>query len=238
MTQPNRRNVLQAFAWSVALSALGMPVGLSASGRSVSFPTRPILLKRVLERGLGGGASLVVTREWECRFLGRGRGARIEARQVDVGVRAPAALAALAEVERRREVTGLFPMTLDPAGAIVGWPEGEASVKLAVARAARLIEESAAAPAEANDAQRRLAEIGKTAASLVSQVPRDLFFPRTGSRTERRKLNLAGGLEGTYEVTISATARNGSGLLQRSERRIVTRIGDSARVSRESWSIA
>lgn len=238
MSQASRRNVLNALGWCAALPALSISIPLAARARSVRFPERPLRLRRELERGLGGGASLLVTREWECRFSALESGARIEARQLAVTVDAPPPLASLAEIERKREVTGLFPMTLDSNGVIVGWPEGDASIQHAVERASRLIEERAREQNASQDVRRQLAEIGRTAASLVSQVPRDLFFPQAGKRSESRALDLPGGAEGSYEVSVSVSAEPASGLLRQSERRIVTRIGDSARVSRETWAIA
>jgi hypothetical protein len=230
--------VLNAIGWGLVLPALALPVRLAAKQQIRVFPAGPIRLRRELERGLGGGASLIVTRDWECRFFANREGARIEGRQVDVSVMAPPALAALAEIERKREVSGLFPLKLDRGGAIVGWPSGEANVARAVERAAREIDKKAVEQSAQADAKRYVAEIGRTAAELVSQVPRDLFYPQTGKRTETRSLDLPGGEKGSYEITIFAKSRRSDGLLETSERRIVTRIGGSARVSRETWTIA
>lgn len=220
------------------MPALALPASLSAKAGAVSFPTDRIRLRRTLERGLGDGKAVIVTREWDCRFVRLSIGARIDGQQVAVSVDTPKALAALADIERKREVSGLFPMELDRSGAIVGWSDQNANIAQAVAQAAREIDRKAMEQSAQADVRRYLAELGKTAASLVSQVPRDLFFPAPGKRSESRKLALPGGGTGTYEVTISATARTSDGLLAQSERRIVTRIADSTRVSRETWSVA
>lgn len=238
MTQTSRRDVLKAAGWGLALPVLALPVRLAAVEGRVTFPTAPVILKRELERSLGGGGAVAVTRIWECRFAVMPEGARIDARQIDVSVSAPAGLSALAEIERRRDVAGLFPMRLDRAGIIVGWEGRSAGIQRAVEEAASAIERKALEQSAEKDARRYVAEIGSKAAALVSQVPRDLFFPQTGERSELRTLDLPGGGTGSYEVTISATARKEDGLLERSERRIVTRIADSARVSREVWSLA
>lgn len=236
MTQTSRRDVLHAIGWGVALPALALPVRLAASEGRVSFPDSPITLTRELERSLGGGAAVTVARTWECRFNPMSGGATIDARQIEVSVEAPPALAALAKIERSREVTCLFPMELDMSGAIVGWADGDTDLQRAVEEAARAIDLKALEQSAETDAKRYVAEIGKKAAALVSQVPRDLFFPQTGERSELRTLDLPGGGKGSYEVTISATARASDGLLDKSERRIVTRVGGSERVSRETWS--
>lgn len=220
------------------MPALALPASLSAKAGAVSFPTDRIRLRRTLERGLGDGKAVIVTREWDCRFVRLSTGARIDGQQVAVSVDTPKALAALADIERKREVSGLFPMELDRSGAIVGWSDQNANIAQAVAQASREIDRKAMEQSAQADVRRYLAELGKTAASLVSQVPRDLFFPAPGKRSESRKLALPGGGTGTYEVTISASARTSDGLLAQSERRIVTRIGGSTRVSRETWSVA
>lgn len=238
VTGRSRRHVLNTIGWGLALPALALPASLSAKAGPVTFPTGRIRLRRTLERGLGDGKAVIVTREWDCRFVRLSTGAKIDGQQVAVSVETPPALTALADIERKREVAGLFPMELDRSGAIVGWSDENASIAQAVAQASREIDRKAMQQAAEADVKRYLAELGKTAASLVSQVPRDLFFPAPGKRSESRKLALPGGGTGTYEVTISASARTSDGLLAQSERRIVTRIADSTRVSRETWSVA
>lgn len=227
-----------AIGWGMALPLLGLPVGLSARNRSASFPSAPIRLTRILERGLGDGKALIVTRVWECRFSRVATGARIEARQVDVDVVAPPVLSALADFEAKREVTGLFPMSLDESGLIVDWSGQETSVDRAVDLARRELAHGQLTASEKQNAARYIAEMGRIAAELVSKVPRDLFFPETGTREEQRELELPGGSKGRYELTIAASAQGSGGLLKQSERRIVTRIGQSSRVSRETWSVA
>ncbi|MBX7541554.1 hypothetical protein [Qipengyuania sphaerica] len=233
----SRRNAMAAMAASVALAGLGAPVGLAARGGPVRFPKGPVRLRRVLERGLGDGISLTVSRDWECHFLASQNGASIRARQVLVDVDAPQALAALAQLEKAREVAGLFPMQLDDSGLIVGWAGQAIDLDKAVVAARRAIDGKKLAGSGAQEAKRYVAEMGKTAAELVSQVPRDLFYPHPGQRHEKRALDLPNGAKGTYELTVEARTAAGSGLLDTSERRIVTRIGDSTRISRESWSI-
>ncbi|MBT8428007.1 MAG: hypothetical protein KJO02_08255, partial [Erythrobacter sp.] len=188
MTGLNRRHILSTIGWSLVLPALALPASLSARAVSVSFPTDRFRLRRTLERGLGDGKAVIVSREWDCRFVKLAAGAKIDGQQVAVSVETPPALAALADIERRREVTGLFPMELDRSGAIVGWPDDNASIAQAVEQASREIDRKAMEQATQADVRRYLAELGKTTASLVSQVPRDLFFPAPGKRSESRKL--------------------------------------------------
>lgn len=225
-----------AIAASLALPLLGLPVRGAAMSK-VSFPQWPVRLTRRLERGLGDGASLIVSRTWECRFELAGSGATIAARQMAVDVVAPPALSALAEIERRREASGLFPMQLDASGAIVGWSQNQTDLDHAVAAARAAIESKDLQARQEDDAKRYVAAMGRTAAAVVSQVPRDLLFPRAGERREERALDLPGGGKGMYELTVRASAQPASGLLKSSERHIVTRVGQSSRTSSESWSI-
>lgn len=238
MGNSNRRSVLAALGASFALAGLATPVRLVARQRRISFPQEPLTLRRTLERELGRGAAIVVTRDWQVSFTPSAVGAKVEARQIACTVETPPVLAALAKVERERKVTGLFPMELDKDGQIAasGRSQG-AGIEAAIEAASRTIAESAVDRSQLRDAKAYLATIGNTAAELVSQVPRDLFFPETGSRTQTRELDLPEGLKGTYEITVSAQACRELGLLLQSERRIVTRIGDTARTAREQWSI-
>ncbi len=239
MKDCNRRTAIGALAAGLAMPLLGAPLKLAARGQPIAFPARPVLLSRELERDLGQHESVLVVRTWDCSFAQIGAGAAIAAKQVASRVTAPPALAALAEIERDRKVSGLFPMQLDRAGLIVGWPdEGKSGIEPAVAHALERLEALDLSHAEDADARRYFAEIGKTAAALVSQVPRDLFFPAEGRSSDKRAMTLPDGTSGSYEVTIEARAKPSSGLLDYSEKRIVTRIGGSERTARERWSIA
>ena len=238
MTHGDRRSALAAIGSVMALAGLGQPLRAATRTSPVRFPDEPVQLQRVLMRSLGAESSITVSRTWECRFASTAEGARIEARQIAVDVQAPAGLAALAQLERKREVTGLFPMTLDATGMMTGWAGGTADLQTAVAAARRIIESRELDGPSMQHASRYVADMGRIAADLVSQVPRDLFFPEPGEKRQERALDLPGGGKGHYELIISARACAQSGLLERSDRRIVTRIGDSLRTSSERWSIA
>ena len=230
--------MIAALGAGMALAGLGVPVRLAAKAGPVAFPSKPFTLRRILRRDLNGGAAIVVTRDWQGRFEQAGAGARVIATQIACTVDTPPVLAALARIERDREVTGLFPMDLSSDGQIVAWAQAQPiGIQAAVNAAEKAIVNSTLDRAELSGAKAYLASIGQTAAALVSQVPRDLFFPETGSRTQVRDLELPEGLTGSYEITVSATASGPAGLLEHSERRIVTRIGDSSRTALESWDI-
>ena len=238
METNNRRYVLAGMAAAVSLPLLGMPVRSAARSREVTFPSRPVTLRRELERQLGDGASLRVVRDWQVTFQAVAAGATVSGRQQMCEVDVPPPLQALGDIERKREVTGLFPMTLSAQGLITIWTDPEpVSIASAVRQASRAIEKSSLASADIRDAKGYFARIGKMAAQFVSKVPRDLFFPEAGQRRETRNLKLPDGMTGSYEVTIEADARASDGLLVSSERRIVTRIGDSSRLARERWTL-
>lgn len=233
-----RRQALKAIGWAAALPLMAMTRPLHARVDRARFPAGRLTLTRVLERGLGDGKALTVTRSWECTFTLHNKGARISARQTDVQVDAPAPLSALADFEKRRTVTGLFPMLLDDRGLIVDWSGEGASIDRAVELAREKLEAGQLAASDRADAARYMAEMGRVAASVISSVPRDLFYPTTANQYEQRNIDLPGGGVGSYELTLKAETQGNSGLLHRSERRIVTRIGGSSRASREEWSIA
>ncbi|MBX7458710.1 hypothetical protein K3152_10680 [Qipengyuania sp. 1NDH17] len=234
----NRRAILAGIAAGASLSLLSLPVRLAAAPRGITFPEGRFILRRELERGLGGGAAIVVTRNWECSFDQIGAGASVRGTQGRCDVKAPPALAALAEMERSRKVTGLFPMKLDNEGHIFDWGgRGATGIEAALRAADARIDSLTLADGDKRDAKAWLAQVGSTAAEVVSQVPRDLFFPEAGKRTENRKMALPDGQTGSYDITIEAEARQSDGLLVSSERRIVTRIGDSSRIARERWTL-
>ena len=195
-------------------------------------------MRRRLHRELGGGEAIEVVRQWRCLFLERDGGALVRADQTGCEVSAPKQLASFAKMERERKVTGLFPMTLRGDGLIADWPAAKpVGIASAVDTAARQLQAIKLPAGERDAAKRYFAEIGKTSAEFVSQVPRDLFFPEIGRRSQSRKLQMPDGQTGSYELTIEARASASSGLLSHCERRIVTRVGESSRTSLERWSI-
>ena len=141
-----------------AVVALAMPLVATAqddrrSPRRFAPPSTPMLYTRRLERSLVGGASLTVTRRFAVRFVLEADGFRVDGEQVDVTVEAPPQLATLAELERERVETGLFPLRLDPAGTIVGQsPTGvSAQLDAAVREVTAQIERGPHTPAERDE---------------------------------------------------------------------------------------
>ena len=238
MSSSDRRGALSALFALSTLAGLGLPVRAFAMHRHVRFPAGSLVLKRKLWRELGGGAAIEVRREWRLNFFEEGTGARVLGQQTNCTASAPEQLSAFTKLECEREVTGLFPMELRPDGLIAKWPSAKSvGIDRAIDSAAERLNAITLPEGEKDAAKRYFAEIGRTSAEFVSQVPRDLFFPETGRRSQSRELKLPDGQTGSYELTVEAKACQESGLLERSERRIVTRVGESARTSLERWTL-
>lgn len=223
-----------------ALAVLPMlPAPLAAASRArPAFPSATLVLERTLDRHLADNALIRVTRCWSCTFQALGAGAVVDASQISAKVDAPPSLAAFARMEEARDASAIFPVQLDRSGLIVGWDEETGpDIGTAVARAMDVIEAAVANPGERQEARSFISSIGNAASGLVSQVPRDLFYPATGQSVETQPVTLAGGLQGSFEVAIAASADPQTGLLRQSERRVTTRIGDSSCETREAWRI-
>ena len=228
------RRVLAA-AGAFALLAGAAPLG-AQQREAAGFvaPTGPMKLTRVLERALGDGNAVVVTRSWRVRFEPRAGGFLVEGEQIAVDVQAPARLAAMAEVVRANPQAGLFPIRLDAAGLIVRDAPADLPPVPGLTEAAReyVADRSAAARAEA---MRYVLAVQQAGAEMTTRWPQDLFFP-TAARGDERTLPVAGG-EGSLTVRFEGTLDREGERLAAAERRSVTRVGDSTRTSRETWRL-
>jgi hypothetical protein len=235
-----RRAALVRLAALLPFAALGLPQAKAhASVRAVAVPGGWFRLDRFLVRELSGGGAILVTRQWRIGFAQAENGMTVTGAQIAVEVAAPPALGELAELERSRSASEIFPLTLDSAGLIrsAGGRPGEAALVRALETGRMLIQALPLAEAERYDARRFLAELAGLGAGAVSRLPRDLLFPRPGRDSTMRDIALPGGETGSILVTASASAAAGTGLLIASERQIVTRVGDSARRATERWSL-
>lgn len=235
MTGLSRRTAISG------LMAIGLLSGFAASAQgSLAMPSGPMRLVRRIERGLSGGAEIIVERAWNVRFSRQGRGMTITGEQSQVKVDAPAALSGLAQIEESRSTEAMFPILLSEAGVIIGAGTeilGE-DIALAAKEAERMI---AARPigAEAKaDQMRYLALLQQSAGKLLERLPPDLFFPTAPPRHTIEPVQLADGLSGEFEVSYDAQRAPGAAWLARAERVVVTRIGASERRSSEVWTMA
>jgi hypothetical protein len=238
MSDSNRRRVLRAIG-ALALLPLGGTRAIAASRTMVSFPQDPVRLRRNLVRSLKDGATIEVVREWSCRFEKLGAGARMQGHQVAVSVEAPPPLKAMAAIEQGRDASGFLPLELDRTGLIVDWSHVSTSgVGNAVRQAIAMLESAVGDTGGKQTSSEFVMSVGNTAAEMVSQIPRDLLFPTPGRQVEARPVELAEGVVGSYEVAIAAQVDPATGLLRTFERRVTTKVGDSSRLSSETWEIA
>lgn len=208
----------------------------SADAARFAAPAEPMRLTRVLERALGDGNAVTVTRSWRVRFVPRGNGYRVEGQPIAVEVDVPPRLAPLAEVERARD-DDTFPILLDAAGLIVSARAGEPPSISGLAEAANAVLEELPEDRRASG-MAYVRAIQQAGERLASSWPEDLFVPLGAPRSSEQVLPLPDGRSGRLAVHFAGTLDPAGRRLSRAERRIVTRIGDSVRTSRETWELA
>ncbi|MET0587551.1 MAG: hypothetical protein ABWZ75_03435 [Novosphingobium sp.] len=232
-------------AWLTGTAAALPLAALSATPPAVSTPgafsppETQLVLTRVLHSPLADGKEVIARRSYAVRIMPDGDGFRVDGELLGCEVEAPPPLQALAEIERKRPDTGLFPMRLDRKGMLVASTTaaqpGEATGN-AAAIASRAVEGSALDSAERAHAQGFIAQIRNKAARTL--WPSDLFRPEPGRRVERQQFTLPDGGEGHITVEINARTESGPGVLTELERTVVTEMDGSRRVTREEWTIA
>lgn len=238
MSELTRRSVLGG-TFVLAL-CLGRPLtARAAEFVRIDLPEGAMILHRRVERPLSDGAMIVVARSWEVRFARSGQGAVVEGRQVDCNVEAPAKLDGLAEIERDRNTDDMFPILLSSDGRIVGsgMPDEEGDLAQAVRIASDLIGHSNKSAQEKEAALRYLAALQAAGNSAVNVLPPDLFYPSGGEQHDLRKLSLPSGQLGEIELIRTSQLAAGRLWLDRSVRRVVTRVAGTSQESREIWTM-
>lgn len=234
------------YKWSrrsfVGLSFAGLgSIALPAMARDGPWrpPDGAFDLTRTLIRELSDGERIVVARNWRVRFEWQGRGIAIQGRQTEVRVDAPSRIAPIAAIERQRSTDGKFPVLLSSDRLILAEGDGELDqdIEKALSVAERLIANSGMAPGARADVRKNLAQLQAAGSSMLDRLPRDLFFPRNPEFHDLRQINLPDGSRGEFEVSYAAAARADSGLLDRADRQIITRLGGAERVSSEHWEL-
>ena len=198
-----------------------------------------MLLSRRITRALGDGAQIVVSREWLITFAGQGTGCTVSGHQLTASVDAPESLTALARIEQGRNTNGMFPIFLSKQGRVMGAGNTGSSIELAeaVRQAERMINARAASPSQRADQLAGLAVLQKTAAKLIDQIPDDLFYPSTSKTVTVEPMTLDGGMSGEFELQHEAVCAPDGPWLAKTERRVITRIGDSERHSCDLWTM-
>ena len=242
------RNVRNRFMLGAALVALTaaptMPVRAAAApGQSAPAvfnpPAGSVLLTRELRKTLSDGKVIVSRRRYAIRFHPNATGYRVDGELVSADVEAPPELAQLADVERTRTDEGLFPLALDRDGLILEQQGADdpAAAARTMAAAREFLAKAQMTDAERAAALAMVAKLQTQARSAGGNWPADLFRPASGEHQESRELPLPDGSTGKVTVTITASDAAG-GLLDRMQRRVVTELGGSARLSTETWTLA
>jgi len=230
---------------AASLAVLAAPAALVTAGPAAAQPVQfraphaPVVLTRELRRSLADGQQLVVRRRYLVRFAATPTGWLVTADPLGAEVEAPAALAEMAEVERQRADTGLFPLELDHAGLIVARPAPTESVDAARARTAMAAYLARTDLSEEDRARARAMALRLQAQfqAAGNSWPADLFRPAPGTRSEHRDMPLPDGRSGKVTITIDAAETSG-GLLDRFERRVVTEVEGTHRLTVERWTLA
>ncbi|TRD11329.1 hypothetical protein FGU71_05345 [Erythrobacter insulae] len=190
-------------------------------------------------RDLADRNRVTVRRSWQVRFAAQGRGFAISGTQISAKVEAPARLKPIAQVEEQRSTAGMWPILLSGAGRILaaGSATQETDLAAAVKAAEELISERIE-PAEQKALHAHyLSQFQQASASLMDQLPPDLFFPDGKGQSMVRALDLSNGLKGEFEVTYQANSAQNAQWLSDAERQITTRIGEDVRSSSEKWRL-
>jgi len=239
MTCADRREVLK-FALGASLLPLLASRGAFAATPGAD-PIRPpsgdMLYRRRLVRGLRGGASFNVTREFRVRFEPVAGGYLLNGAQFSARVEAPQALANFAAIEEQRVETGMFPLVLDGAGQIV---EGNADLSAnAIEHAMQDVRERF--PVEAgkqpNEAVEFIEALHSTGTRLTAELPKDLFAPVENARSDRREIALPWGDKGEVSTRFEAERDPLTHLMRHAHREVITRMGDDTRRNYESWDL-
>ncbi len=230
---------LRGTAAVLVMAALsGASPAPAAAPEPFAPPHARLLLTRTLHRPLPDGNAVTTRRTYEVRIVRDGAGFRVDGSLVATAVDAPPALAALAEIERRRPDNGMFPILLDAGGMVVGGGQvlADGSFARAATVAAGLIGSSGLPAIDMLQAQAFVAQLRSR--SPRSQWPADVFHPNPGRRSESRTIPMAGGGEGKVTIDIVASGAAPGGQLAALERVVTSDLGGDRRVTREQWQLS
>jgi hypothetical protein len=237
----NARACLLAGA-AILLAALA-PVELAqadASSPQARFapPIEQMILSRTVIRELSDGKQIKVTRRYAVQFAAAGSGFLLDGKLVDVSVDVPPLLGGLAEIERKRDETGMFPVRIDSSGTILaGQNDGQVDRRLRDEMTTR----ASVVLAETGMPKENL-QLGTQFVSQTMQTPPrstwpvDLLRIQPGEHRQSRVVALASGEEGRIEVVTRVDSLLPCGLPRSIERTVITVLAGTRRVSREIWA--
>lgn len=217
------------------LAALSAAAAAAAPAAERFFaPADPMILTRIVRRALPDGKEIVATRSYALRFAREGSGYRVDGELIECAVEAPEALRPMAEIERKRADSGLFPLHLDSAGRILEASQDGSEVGRREA-AGKVTAAVTASGLSGNDKAEAVSFVTQLADRGGQAVwPADLFMAKSGERSEVRRLALPGGVEGT--VSVATKVASGAGLAATLERTVTTEFAGTRRVVRETWA--
>lgn len=223
----------------LAIAAQASPV-VATTPQPAAFapPHAPLLLIRTLYRPLPDGKAIVTRRSYAIRIVPDGAGYRVDGELVQATVDAPPLLGAMAELERRRPDTGMFPILLDAQGQIRGGGNllSDGSLVRAGVIAAEAIGGSGLPAIDMLQAQAFVKTL--SGRSPRSQWPADVFNPLPGKRDEARVIALPGGEEGRVSIEIASQGASRGGQVALLERVVTTDLAGDTRVTREQWQLS
>ncbi|HEY6814696.1 MAG TPA: hypothetical protein VI168_04065, partial [Croceibacterium sp.] len=99
------------------------------------------------------------------------------------------------------------------------------------------IERGDHAPAERAELHAFVDAVHRSAGTLLTELPSDLFAPAELARSERRAVPLPGGAAGEVRVTFTAERDAATGLMRTATREVVTAIAGDLRRTLETWRL-
>ncbi|GAB5348700.1 hypothetical protein [Alteriqipengyuania sp. 357] len=200
------------------------------------------ILSRALCRSLPDSLYVEATRQWRISFAPAGNGTTlVNGTQIAVEVAAPPALAALADLERRRVESGFLPLRLDAEGSILPADPGSAAPALpetAVTAALDYAHERTAGVAPEAASRQFIRDISDRGHDWLTLLPRDLFFPVPRDSSASRAIAVPDGTEGTVTMREKTEADPATGLMVSFLREAETTTGEITRKGRDRWAIA
>lgn len=202
-------------------------------------PDGPVILTRSIYLSFPDGNHIAVMRRYEIRFSRGSAGLQVDGRLLGTEVEAPPRLSALADLERRRPDTGLFPLLLDPQGMIMESPpalDAEKTAPQAVALAKEIAAKAAVEPGLRHELNRAINSLSGVVKRSV--WPIFLFNPGNSERSSSRTVALPDGSEGTVVTRIVVDQLLPGKLPRRVERSVTSRLEGTERTTREVWTFS
>lgn len=227
------------------VAALGLVTAHEASGRVAAEspkrqfvpPRGEFVIARTAIRLLSDGKQIAVTRSYRVKFVTVEGGFQLDGTLIGVEVDMPPALGKLADLERKRQDTGLFPIMLRSDGTIRDQETNNIdrdARQQAVTKVGEFFSQAEPDPLRRDEGLKLLSQLASNTPNIP--WPADLFYASPGERRLARQVTLADGSEGTVEVVMRVAAPLPCGIPQSVERIVTTELAGTRRVSREVYT--